>query len=265
MTPPPTILGVHGIGNHQPGATPDDAAALLSGRWGAALGRPLRVAYYAHHLAPGLAQGVDEPEWLAAEERLLLLALARNLGAPAEVAQGRLTAPARRAADWIARRHGLDARLVGRFVARFCREVDTYFRDADRRAAARDEVARRLAEAAPRVVIAHSLGSVVAYEALHAHPHPPVELLITLGSPLGMPDVVHDRLVPAPPGHRPPGVRRWVNIADPGDLVALPRHLATRFAGVDADVETTIATFDFHKVTHYLACPATTTAVAVVG
>jgi hypothetical protein len=51
-----------------------------------------------------------------------------------------------------------------------------------------------------RVVIGHSLGSVVVYEYL-CHDRPPsVELLVTLGSPLGIPNVVFDKLTPTPAG-----------------------------------------------------------------
>ena len=35
--------------------------------------------------------------------------------------------------------------------------------------------------------MAHSLGTVMAYEALHAHPDLHVYLLVTLGSPLALP------------------------------------------------------------------------------
>ena len=80
------------------------------------------------------------------------------------------------------------------------------------------------------VVIAHSLGSVVTYETLWAHPQQRVDLLITLGSPLAMPDVIFDKLHPVPEhrkGQRPPGVRRWINIAEPGDVIAIPRPLAS--------------------------------------
>jgi pimeloyl-ACP methyl ester carboxylesterase len=40
-----------------------------------------------------------------------------------------------------------------------------------------------------RVVVAHDLGSVVAYEALCDHPELNVETFITLGSPIGQPNV----------------------------------------------------------------------------
>ena len=39
----------------------------------------------------------------------------------------------------------------------------------------------------PTRVMAHSLGTVMAYEALHAHPGLHVYLLVTLGSPLALP------------------------------------------------------------------------------
>lgn len=65
--------------------------------------------------------------------------------------------------------------------------------------------------------------------ALHAHELPHVELLVTLGSPLGLPG---DMLNPAPNrgwGSRPPGLARWVNIAGHGDLMAVPRRLGDQF------------------------------------
>lgn len=72
------------------------------------------------------------------------------------------------------------------------------------------------------VVIAHSLGSVVAWEALHEHAGE-VPLLVTLGSPLAMRTVVWPHLVPTPP-RTPPSVRRWLNLWDRDDIiVARPR------------------------------------------
>jgi hypothetical protein len=269
------VVGVHGIGNRQGARAPEEAAAILGRRWSAAIRRGLGadsrveavVAYYAHHLGTDTAQGVGDPALLAAPERRLLLAWAGALGAPVEVAQGRLTQPARAAADWIARRFGLDSPLVRLLVTAFCREVHCYLSDPLRRAAVRASVADTIAAARARVVLAHSLGSVVAYETLWAHPHLEVELLITLGSPLGMPDVIFDRLQPAPMdrrGARPPGVRRWINIADPGDLVAIPRGLAGSFAGIDADLTTPVGVFDFHKVSGYLSTTTTAAALATL-
>jgi hypothetical protein len=51
-------------------------------------------------------------------------------------------------------------------------------------------------------------------------------------------------------------VRRWVNIADVGDLVAIPPGgVPLRFTGVAADHTSAIHAFDFHLAANYLACP----------
>jgi pimeloyl-ACP methyl ester carboxylesterase len=85
-------------------------------------------------------------------------------------------------------------------------------------------------------MVGHSLGSVVAYEALCAHPEWPVRALVTLGSPLGIRNLIFDRLVPAPAegpggprGGWPGAVRSWVNVADAGDVVALVKDLRPLF------------------------------------
>jgi pimeloyl-ACP methyl ester carboxylesterase len=98
-----------------------------------------------------------------------------------------------------------------------------------------DTVRKRVADAVTdrtRIVVGHSLGSVVAYEALCAHPGWPVRALLTLGSPLGLRNLVFDRLrvgVGATPGVWPGGVDRWTNIADEGDVVALVKDLRPLF------------------------------------
>jgi pimeloyl-ACP methyl ester carboxylesterase len=77
-------------------------------------------------------------------------------------------------------------------------------------------------------VIGHSLGSVVAYDALRAwETDKRVPLLLTLGSPLGL-SAISRRLQPQPPGF-PASVRRWVNIAAPDDIVAARRNLLEVF------------------------------------
>lgn len=84
------------------------------------------------------------------------------------------------------------------------------------------------------IVIGHSLGSVVAYEGLCSPGERNIELFVTLGCPLGIPNVVFDALTPKPVNGRGtrPAVRRWVNIADKGDLVALEKKLAPKFGDV---------------------------------
>jgi hypothetical protein len=96
--------------------------------------------------------------------------------------------------------------------------------------AVRQEVRRRVEEtidSGTRVVAGHSLGSVVAYELLAAHPEWKIDTFVTLGSPLGH-DLFRSRLSGAPGLARlprPECVRRWVNVADTADVVALRLRL----------------------------------------
>ena len=78
-----------------------------------------------------------------------------------------------------------------------------------------------------RVLVGHSLGSVVSYQALRANPGWQVHTFITLGSPLGQ-KVVMDMLDPplAPATAWPGSVQRWVNVAAVGDHAAAVHRLA---------------------------------------
>jgi hypothetical protein len=104
--------------------------------------------------------------------------------------------------------------------------------------AVKQAVLQRCAEAIDadtQVVIGHSLGSVVAYEALcQKDTGWQVNTLVTLGSPLGIQNLVFDALTPKPNQGRAqwPNIRNWVNIADAGDIVALEKRLARYFGPV---------------------------------
>jgi hypothetical protein len=274
-----TIVGVHGIGNYryvaQAGSV-EAAADAVSARWagalrngvaglGAAPSPPpdLRVAYYAHLLHRGTPQGVDDPSFLEDDAQDLLIDWVDQL-APAGVPQGGRTARARAAGDWLV--YHLGDQALG-LALTFVREASSYFRSDTRRQRVRDAVAQAFVLNEPRVVVAHSLGTVVAYEALWQHPELSVDLLVTLGSPLAMRGAVFDRLDPKPAsgrGERPPGVSLWANLADVGDIVAIPRDgLAPHFAGVTLDNPAIVIDKSaFHSVTHYLAARETANVVA---
>jgi alpha-beta hydrolase superfamily lysophospholipase len=76
----------------------------------------------------------------------------------------------------------------------------------------------------PLVVVSHSLGTVVAYEALHEY-EGAVPVWVTLGSPLALGAVVLDRLVPRP-ASCPANVASWLNFWDRDDIVVGRPHLA---------------------------------------
>jgi hypothetical protein len=83
-------------------------------------------------------------------------------------------------------------------------------------------------------VLGHSLGSVVAYEALHEHGRS-IPLLVTFGSPLGMRSVVLPRLRPQPPT-TPSSLHRWINIWDKDDVIVarpyLHRYITANLHGI---------------------------------
>ena len=115
------------------------------------------------------------------------------------------------------------------------KQVHRYFTDPALRSEIRDAVADAIT-VDTAVVVAHSLGSVVGYEVLCARPEPAGRSLVTLGSPLGLPNLVFDRLQPEPRppgggvrGHWPGSVQAWTNIADVADVVAAVEDLRPLF------------------------------------
>lgn len=234
----------------------------------------LDFAYYADKLltAPA-AQGTQNGDFFDDPLAQQMLAeWAQELGVPDEVSQRHATVPLRALSSWVARRFDLAEGPLRVFLRRLFPEVAAYLRNghAAERTAVRDEVAACIARHQPRIVIAHSLGSVVAYESLHAYPELQPDLFLTLGSPLALPRTVFERLIPAPrpigpalQGERLPGKTRWVNIADPGDPVAVPPQLSRHFNGVDLDHTTVISPlFRFHHATNYLQSATTAATVA---
>jgi hypothetical protein len=263
-----SIVGVHGVGQYVPERNPAETAAKIASVWSAAAAKgtglgstdiDLSVAYYAHHLRTGTGHGDEEPESLDGEACEMLYHWAVELAGSESIPHGMLLGPARDIISGMASGpyRGLPLQA---FATIFTHEVQLYLgkRYGDRRVRARDEVARQIRERGASIVLAHSLGSVVAYEALHAHPDLEIDLLVTMGSPLAIRRTVFDRLQPKPArsagrAHRPPGVRRWANFADPGDICAVPRWLS-RYFDIDEDHETPIGVFAYHKAAAYLAC-----------
>ncbi|TQK44399.1 hypothetical protein FBY35_5903 [Streptomyces sp. SLBN-118] len=118
-----------------------------------------------------------------------------------------------------------------------------------------------------RVVIGHSLGSVVAYEYMCRFQPASVRLLLTLGSPLGIPKLVFNRLTPRPEdgkGAWAGNVPTWVNVADVNDIVAMRKKLAGLFPGPDSEnVDDRLVDngSDAHSVERYLNAPQTGSAL----
>jgi hypothetical protein len=125
------------------------------------------------------------------------------------------------------------------FLKAFISDTASYFFDAALRKRIRQRLIDQLQlpKGQQITIVAHSQGSVIAYEVLSALQAPPFTLdaLITLGSPLGI-EEVQDFLEPKG-GTIPPVVSRWYNFADPLDPVAFDKWLASDFHSHDGKVE----------------------------
>ena len=224
----PRVVGVHGAfhelwGPHQ-----------VAGRWVPALRDGLllagtdiapddvAIAFYGDVFRPDPARPVGDVELAAIADRTGIIdAAQRLLGLDAS-------------------REGLEAldalisHLGREQVTRTVAQLGRYFDDEAIRGDVRERLARVI-DADTRVVVAHSLGSVVAYEVLVGIGGPARIDLVTLGSPLGHHAVIGTALRPAlldGRGRWPPSVRRCSNIVARNDPVAADHPVAAVFPGV---------------------------------
>ena len=158
------------------------------------------------------------------------------------------------------------AEVADRLLIGNLKQVHCYFTDATLRSKIREAVADKIS-ADTRVVIAHSLGTVVAYEVLSSPLESASLSFVSLGSPLGLPNLVFDRLQPAPRprgedprGYWPARIRAWTNIADAGDVVALVEDLRPLF-GSDIRQIRVHNGAHAHDMAPYLTDPLTGSAI----
>lgn len=228
---------------------------VADGIWQEGHGRggiDIRMAFYAHLFLKKGQQG-DDPRQLTDEEMYLASALAEEwleraatrssrssersiaerelfaIRGELGVAQGS-RAVARVVAQHLAKLHWF-ARFgmffAEKFVGQSLAQVTQYFTDPEIRRSAQATV-RSLIGRETKIVIGHSLGSVVAYESVQQL-RQPLPLFVTIGSPLGLDTIIYSRLQPQPPGF-PSAVRRWVNVADRDDFFAFEPNLTSLFA-----------------------------------
>ena len=154
----------------------------------------------------------------------------------------------RRFATWLFRVADALPFLIPRIATE---EVEVHLRDFNRYVRNRNgisEVARKKLKSAilearesarPVLLLGHSMGSVIAYDALwqlarEENCDARVDLFLTTGSPLGQ-NIVQRHLFGAKePAERryPDNIRRWINIAAVGELTAIDRALRNDFAGM---------------------------------
>lgn len=171
---------------------------------------------------------------------------AQGLGAVGSVALDRLAR-----IRWLA---PVGFGFAAAFVKRAFREVSLYLTDPAIRMTAQNRVLEQIDDTT-QLVIAHSLGSVVAYEALHRIDRKVA--LITIGSPLALRTIIYERIQPQPPSV-PPSVIRWSDFADRDDLIAVHTSLQDDFAPGAGSATSVNPTFRVdngrhaHDAEHYL-------------
>ncbi|WP_197979500.1 MULTISPECIES: S8 family peptidase [unclassified Sphingomonas] len=125
--------------------------------------------------------------------------------------------------------------LAGKLTRAFLRDVNDFLYDEKRRRVMRDALASRLESGGgPFVVVAHSQGSMIAYDVLRKLDPKKyqIPLLLTIGSPLGMQEVQDElRNWHDGPLGRPACVERWINVADRLDPVAIDSDISDNFGG----------------------------------
>lgn len=126
------------------------------------------------------------------------------------------------------------------------RETARYFENRDGiaervRERLKEPLRALLARGERVLLIGHSMGSVIAYDALWELWHREqrrgrIDTFLTLGSPLGMRFAQRRLLGAGERGARryPGNIRRWVNLAAQGDLTALDTTLSDDFAPMRA-------------------------------
>lgn len=137
--------------------------------------------------------------------------------------------------------------------------------------AVRDELRGRLSKVVTDnkgkriMVVAHSMGSIIAYDVLReigrGDPDCMVDHFVTIGSPLGLPHVKYKILKESPLIRTPSIVKKWTNLADRRDPVAVDIYLKDDYAENRAGVRVRddLIMNDWggihHKSYGYLRCP----------
>ena len=139
--------------------------------------------------------------------------------------------------------HGLIRFIPDPRIKAMIADTARYFDNADDIACAVREIVKQpLRDAMFKgdriLLIGHSMGSVIAYDALWelAHienMHGKVDLFLTLGSPLGMRYVQRHLLGLSGRAKRyPHTIRRWINVSAEGDLVSVDQTVSDDFSGM---------------------------------
>ncbi len=251
-----TVIYCHGISNMP--TEPQLRSEWDQALFGADQGERTRMAYwvdrerYPQPASVSIRSIGDENALLQPQADSLLEASIKGSDSPADSAAfvAAITQQLEQAAQEAARQDaamggpavlsmeakGLWSPVTALFTKAFLADVNDFLFNQGKRARMVQTVKDRVSTGGgPFVVIGHSQGSMVTYQALmelaEELPELEVDLLLTIGSPLGLPQVTdvlhqwHGKALPIPAA-----VKRWVNIAQDGDIVCLDQSLADEYS-----------------------------------
>ena len=251
-----TVVYCHGISNMP--AEPELRSEWDRALFGADQGERTRMAYWVDRTRYPQPAGLstrsvgEERSLLPPEAEALLEASIEASDSPADSAAfveaiteqlrhaslkaARDGAPLGGAAALSMEAKGLWSPVTALFTKAFLADVNDFLFNQAKRARMVQTVKDRIVTGGgPFVVVGHSQGSMVTYQALielaQELPDLQVDLFLTIGSPLGLPQVTdvlhkwHGKTLPIPAA-----VTRWVNIAQDGDIVCLDQSLADEYS-----------------------------------
>jgi hypothetical protein len=239
---PKVIIGIHGLGNHPP-------RRILKRWWKRAIREGLKanghphwffrfeLAYWADvvHPRPLDPRIRNKKHPLFLNEPYTKGVEFRRCGP--QVLKKRLRDEVKKRIDRVLIKKDMSLKLAGvtdLVLHKYFHDLREYFSD---KALVRDAIRNCAAEAIRRhqgddiLLIAHSMGSIIAYDVLTCTaPDLSVNTLVTIGSPLGLPVVLSKIHSENQRLQTPQGVKTaWVNLADLGDRVALDYKLADEY------------------------------------
>jgi hypothetical protein len=225
-----SIVGIHGL-NNKP--APD----VLGGWWQMALAEglhrqglvsqlpdggdqwPFRLAYWADLVHPNPVPEADDPAPYVPADGIGALAGGRK-GWRRELAALGLEG-AGKLAEQLARAPIIDE-MLDEAISEHANDLHRYHTDEGLRSRVQDRLRMELdrSDGPQTLLIAHSMGSIIAYDLLRLEPHRRIGHLVSIGSPLGLSQVKRAARQRSGPSRVPDGVMRWTNLADPRDPVS---------------------------------------------
>ena len=143
--------------------------------------------------------------------------------------------------EWVGRGLDKEKDLIGlgsnveKIIGVKLKDLDVYYQKDSKRRAMRDRLITALRRHAGSkiVLIGHSMGSIIAYDVLRELDDDPtlrIDHFITMGSPLGLPIVAMKNEEYFGNRKTPVIAKRWTNVSDPRDKVALDCILHDEYA-----------------------------------